>query len=124
MMILSLLYFIMSNAVANSKKISITYSRSSFITYFFSMLFIYSIFDWYFFKKSISFFNGLIYIAINNLIFIDFLLLLSFLIIILTSFYPNEIKTAFGASTSEDLTKEILDEKTEFNLEESLQTER
>ena len=78
----------MSNAVATSKKSAILYSRSSFITYFYSMLLVYFIIDWYFFEKSISLFNGLIYSSINNIIFIFFIFILSFFILILTSFYP------------------------------------
>lgn len=78
----------MSNAVASSRNISILYSRSTFLTYFFSMLLAYSIFDWYFFDKSISLFNGLIYCNLTNLTFIFFIFLLSFFIIFLTSFYP------------------------------------
>jgi NADH-ubiquinone oxidoreductase chain 2 len=52
------------------------------------MLSVYLIIDWYFFKNFISVFNGLIYSSINTIIFIFFIFLLSFLIIILTSFYP------------------------------------
>ena len=78
----------MSNAVATSKRSAILYSRSSFITYFYSMLLVYFTIDWYFFEKSISLFNGLIYSNINNIIIIFFIFILSFFIIILTSFYP------------------------------------
>jgi NADH-ubiquinone oxidoreductase chain 2 len=78
----------MSNAVATSKTSAISYSRSSFITYFYSMLLVYFILDWYFFETSISLFNGLIYSNINNIIFIFFIFILSFFIIMLTSFYP------------------------------------
>lgn len=87
----------MSNAVANSKKSAILYSRSTFITYFFSMLFIYSTIDWYFYEKSISLFNGLIYCNINNLVFIFFIFILSFCIISLTSFYP--VNLTFTSNT-------------------------
>ena len=78
----------MSNAVATSKRSAILYSRSSFITYFYSMLLVYFIIDWYFFEKSISLFNGLIYSNINTIIFIFFIFILSFFILTLTSFYP------------------------------------
>ena len=73
MITLCLIYFIMSNAVATSKRSAILYSRSSFITYFYSMLLVYFIIDWYFFEKSISLFNGLIYSNINTIIFIFFI---------------------------------------------------
>lgn len=81
----------MSNAVATNKRSAILYSRSTFISYFLSMLFVYSIIDWYFFEKSISLFNGLIYSNVNTIIFIFFIFLLSFCIITLTSFYPVNV---------------------------------
>jgi len=123
MIILSLIYFIMSNAVASSKNIAILYSRSTFITYFFSMLFIYSILDWYFFEKSISLFNGLIYCNLTNLVFIFFLFLLSFFIIILTSFYPSEITKL--SNINQEI-KDLYNFKSikEFDLRELLQTKR
>jgi NADH-ubiquinone oxidoreductase chain 2 len=66
-------------------------------------------------------FNGLIYCNLNNLIFIFFLFLLSFFIIILTSFYPSEV-----AKTSESLNKNIQDIHLfkEFDFKELLQTKR
>lgn len=88
---LSLVYFIMSTAVAGSKKSAISYSRSSFILYFFSMLLIYLSLDWYFYEKSISLFNGLIYCNSSNLVFIFFIMMLSLFIITLTSFYPSNL---------------------------------
>lgn len=97
---LSLVYFIMSTAVAGSKKSAISYSRTSFILYFFSMLLIYLSLDWYFYEKSISLFNGLIYCNSSNLVFIFFIMMLSLLIITLTSFYPSNLNRN---NSSEDL---------------------
>jgi len=112
----------MSNAVASSKNIAILYSRSTFIIYFISMLFIYSIIDWYFFDKSISLFNGLIYCNLNNLVFSFFILILSFLILILTSFYPTNINTT-TINLSKIETKDN-NQSNEFSLEELMQTKR
>ena len=81
----------MSNAVATSKKTAILYSRSTFMTYLYSIIFVYLTVDWYFFEKSISLFNWLIYTSINNIIFILFLYIVSFCIITLTSFYPTNL---------------------------------
>jgi len=124
----------MSNAVANSKKSAILYSRSTFMIYFFSMLFLYSIIDWYFYEKSISLFNGLIYCSINNLVFIFFIFLLSFCIITLTSFYPVNLTTnpvADNSLPSNRLSILSLGDKTQgisyknlFNLKELLQINR
>ncbi len=91
----------MSNAVAKSKLSTIIYSRSTFTTFLFSMLVIYSIIDWYFFEKSTGLFNGLIYYNINTIIFIFFLLILSFCILILTSFYPVNLIKETSSHTSE-----------------------
>ena len=124
----------MSNAVANSKKSAILYSRSTFMIYFFSMLFLYSIIDWYFYEKSISLFNGLIYCSINNLVFIFFIFLLSFCIITLTSFYPVNLTTNSVANNglpSNRLSILSLGDKIQgvsykdlFNLKELLQINR
>ena len=70
---LFLIFFIMSNAVATNIKSAILYSRSTFIVYFLSILLVYRIINLYFFEKSISLFNGLIYSNINNLVFILFI---------------------------------------------------
>lgn len=124
----------MSNAVANSKKSAILYSRSTFLIYFFSMLFIYSSIDWYFYEKSISLFNGLIYCSINNLVFIFFIFLLSFCIITLTSFYPVNLNTnpiannglPFNRLSMLSLGEKIqgISSKNLFNLKELLQINR
>jgi NADH-ubiquinone oxidoreductase chain 2 len=112
----------MSNAVATNIKSAILYSRSTFIVYFLSILLVYRIINLYFFEKSISLFNGLIYSNINNLVFILFIFLLSFCIITLTSFYPVN----FTKNHNElDYTNNI-DNKTKslFNLKEIFQIER
>ena len=100
----------MSNAVATSKKSAILYSRSTFITYFFSILFVYSVIDWYFFEKSIALFNGLIFSSINTIVFIFFIFTLSFFIITLTSFYPvNLTKNFLSTNNSQRIdTSQIL----------------
>ena len=120
----------MSNAVANSKKSAILYSRSTFITYFISMLFVYSTIDWYFYEKSISLFNGLIYCNINNLVFIFFIFMLSFCTISLTSFYP--VNLTFVPNTSSNVTLHSIENahternsnRNMFNLKELFQSER
>lgn len=123
----------MSNAVATSKKSAILYSRSTFIVYFLSIIYVYSIIDWYFFEKSISLFNGLIYSNINNIVFIFFIFLLSFCIIILTSFYPvNFIKQSttnidindVNINTVQNIKDINVDNKSLFNLKEVFQIER
>lgn len=108
----------MSNAVATSKNSAILYSRSTFITYLFSILFVYSIIDWHFFEKSIGLFNGLIYCNINNIIFIFFLFILSFCIMILTSFYPMNL------THNTNINKLNIKGKNLFNLKELFQIER
>lgn len=103
----------MSNAVTTSKKTGILYSRSTFIIYLLSLILIQHIINWFFFEKSISFYNGLIYCNISTIIFIFFIFLLSFFIITLTSFYP----TNFVSNTNSFLNDEkTLKESSEKNL--------
>ena len=103
----------MSNAVTTSKKTGILYSRSTFIIYLLSLILIQHIINWFFFEKSISFYNGLIYCNISTIIFIFFIFLLSFFIITLTSFYP----TNFVSNTNSFLNDEKpLKESSEKNL--------
>lgn len=121
MLIISLLSSIFSNAVATSKKVAILYSRSVFITYFFSMIFISCTFDLHFFEKSKSIFNGLIYVNLTNLVFVFFLFLLGFFILVLTSFYPcdfiSSLVHSFYGKRSDFGSKK-------FNLKEHLQIKR
>ena len=120
----------MSNAVAKSKNSAILYSRSTFITYFFSMLSVYFVLDWHFFEKSISLFNGLVYCSISNINFIFFLFILSFLILILTSFYPinvvkkSFISESFKADVNNSNKNENLLSKNLFTLKQVFQIER
>lgn len=127
----------MSNAVAKSKIIAIQYSRSTCVLYIYSIIFIYFLVDWHFFEKSIILYNGLMYCTLNNLIFICFIFLLSFLILTLTSFYPSQVnnitKSNYGKTNTESngsLEKELvinLSEKNEsakFNVKNLLQTNR
>lgn len=127
MIFLSLIYFIISNAVAKSKLSTILYSRSTFTIYFFSMLLVYSIIDWHFFDKSISLFNGLIYSSISNIVFIFFLFILSFSILILTSFYPiNVIKESSISEYKNSLTELNLSDnrKNDFTIKDLFQIKR
>lgn len=121
----------MSNAVATGKQLAIMYSRSIFIKYFFSIVFLYHIINWYFFNKSISLYNGLIYCNINTIIFIVFILLLSFSIAKLTSFYPVDITETslsdFQSKRINDLQTNIDNvnkDKNVFTLKEIFQIKR
>ena len=113
----------MSNAVTTSKKTGILYSRSTFIIYLLSLLLIQHIVTWYFFEKSISFYNGLIHCNISTIIFIFFIFLLSFFIIILTSFYPTNFVYNNTGSDSEDFSLKSKNYSL-FNLKEFFQIER
>jgi NADH-ubiquinone oxidoreductase chain 2 len=91
MLFTSLVSLILSNAVATMKTISISYSRVSFVTYFFSMLFVYSLFDYYFLGLlSVGLYNGLIYNQVSILVIVLFIFILALIIKLLTSFYPYE----------------------------------
>jgi NADH-ubiquinone oxidoreductase chain 2 len=91
MLFTSIIFLILSNAVATRKNTAVQYSRTTFISNFYSMLLIYLVIDWYYFENSISLFNGLLYCSLNSSVFIFFLFMLGFLILILTSFFPTMI---------------------------------
>jgi NADH-ubiquinone oxidoreductase chain 2 len=91
MLFTSIIFLILSNAVATRKNTAVQYSRTTFISNFYSMLLIYLVIDWYYFENSISLFNGLLYCSLNSSVFIFFLFMLGFLILVLTSFFPTMI---------------------------------
>jgi NADH-ubiquinone oxidoreductase chain 2 len=127
MLFTTIIFLILSNAVATRKNVAIQYSRSTFISNFYSMLFIYFIIDWYFFENSISLYNGLLYCSLNSLVFIFFLFLLGFLILILTSFYPNSIVNKDNLSSKIENNDSIASREKglfNFDLKELLQTKR
>lgn len=121
--------------MAISKKTSIQYSRSTLISTFYCILFIYFTMDWYFFTNSISLYNGLLYTSSHTLIFIFFLYMLEFLILTLTSFFPyNIISEGPSTSISQNTVKETglnnqlqtisLETTQTVNIKEFLQTKR
>jgi NADH-ubiquinone oxidoreductase chain 2 len=82
----------MSNAVASHQNIGVLYSRTNNILYLLVLISIYSLVDWYFLGKSIGIYNGLLYYNLTNILYIFFLLFITFFILLLTSFFPkNEI---------------------------------
>ena len=119
---LFLIYSILSNAVEISKNSAIQYSRSASIIYLLPMIFVFSIFDFYFYEKSISLFNGLIYCSVHNLVFIFFIFLLSFFIILLTSFYPVSLNI-YKKDESEEISSDTSTENV-FTLKDLFQSER
>jgi len=91
MLVTSLTLLLLSNAVSSRRDKSILFSRTTLLIL--SYCFILLIFDLnlIFVEKGLSLFGGLIYCKGHNQIFALFIIFLSLIILILTSFYPRKI---------------------------------
>jgi NADH-ubiquinone oxidoreductase chain 2 len=91
MLITSLTLLLLSNAVSSRRDKSILFSRTTLLIL--SYCFILLIFDLniIFVDKGLSLYGGLIYCKSHSQIFALFIILLSLVILILTSFYPRKI---------------------------------
>jgi NADH-ubiquinone oxidoreductase chain 2 len=91
MLITSLTLLLLSNAVSSRRDKSILFSRTTLLIL--SYCFILLIFDLnlIFVERGLSLFGGLIYCKGHNQIFALFIIFLSLIILILTSFYPRKI---------------------------------
>lgn len=88
MLIISIIHIIISVALNVVKNISIIYSRIMQLITIYSIYILYKIFFFSALKNGISLFNGVIKISLYSDIFSIFILILTFLILSLTSFYP------------------------------------
>jgi len=91
MLVTSLTLLLLSNAVSSRRDKSILFSRTTLLIL--SYCFILLIFDLnlIFVDKGLSLFGGLIYCKSHSQIFALFIIFLSLVILILTSFYPRKI---------------------------------
>lgn len=126
---LTLILFILSNAVATRKDTAIQYSRSSLLCNFYSMVSIFFLVDWYYFGNSISLYNGLLYCSLHSILFIFFLFFVGFFILLLTSFYPTMIVQEDAHSTKGDTysnttTNRVWSKFSSFDIKELLQAKR
>ena len=135
LLLLTLILFILSNAVATRKDTAIQYSRSTLLCNFYSMLSIFFIVDWYYFSNTIGLYNGLLYCSLHSILFIFFLYIIVFFILLLTSFYPTMIVNEDAEQIKQNtekaekntysyITKHILHKFSYFDVKELLQTKR
>jgi len=91
MLVTSLTLLLLSNAVSSRRDKSILFSRTTLLIL--SYCFILLIFDLnlVFVDKGLSLFGGLVYCKSHSQIFALFIIFLSLVILILTSFYPRKI---------------------------------
>jgi hypothetical protein len=86
----SIILLLLSNATTLRRDKSILYSRTTSFILLYSMIILYYIINVVYLHKSISLFNGLLYCKNHILTFTMFLFILTYFILILTSFYPRK----------------------------------
>lgn len=91
MLVTSLTLLLLSNAVSSRRDKSILFSRTTLLILFYCFILLSSDLNLIFVDKGLSLFGGLIYCKGHSQIFALFIILLSLLILILTSFYTRKI---------------------------------
>src|SRR5215469_15177344 len=91
MLVTSLTLLLLSNAVSSRRDKSILFSRTTLLIFFYCFILLSFDLSLIFVDKGLSLFGGLIYCKGHNQIFALFILLLSLIILMLTSFYPRKI---------------------------------
>jgi NADH-ubiquinone oxidoreductase chain 2 len=91
MLTTSLTLLLLSNAVSSRRDKSILFSRTTLLIFSYCFLLLTFNLDLIFIDKGLSLFGGLIYCKGHSQVFSLFIILLSLIILILTSFYPRKI---------------------------------
>lgn len=91
MLVTSLTLLLLSNAVSSRRDKSILFSRTTLLILSYCFILLSSDLNLIFVDKGLSLFGGLIYCKGHSQIFALFIILLSLIILILTSFYPRKI---------------------------------
>jgi len=91
MLITSLTLLLLSNAVSSRRDKSILFSRTTLLILSYCFILLSSDLNLIFMDKGLSLFGGLIYCKGHSQIFALFIILLSLIILVLTSFYPRKI---------------------------------
>jgi NADH-ubiquinone oxidoreductase chain 2 len=91
MLVTSLTLLLLSNAVSSRRDKSILFSRTTLLILFYCFILLSFDLNLIFVEKGLSLFGGLIYCKGHNQVFALFVILLSLIILILTSFYPRKI---------------------------------
>ena len=93
MLVTSLTILLLSNAVSSRRDKSILFSRTTLLIFFYCFVLLSLDLDLIFLDKGLSLFGGLVYCKGHSQVFSLFIILLSLIILILTSFYPRKIFT-------------------------------
>lgn len=91
MLITSLILLLLSNAVSSRRDKSILFSRTTLLILFYCFILLIFDLNFTFVDKGLSLFGGLIYYKGHSQVFALFIIFLSLMILILTSFYPRKI---------------------------------
>jgi NADH-ubiquinone oxidoreductase chain 2 len=91
MLVTSLTLLLLSNAVSSRRDKSILFSRTTLLILFYCFILLIFDLNLIFVDKGLSLFGGLIYCKSHSQIFALFIIFLSLVILILTSFYPRKI---------------------------------
>src|SRR5215475_9314853 len=91
MLVTSLTLLLLSNAVSSRRDKSILFSRTTLLILFYCFILLIFDLNLIFVDKGLSLFGGLIYCKSHSQIFAIFIVFLSLVILILTSFYPRKI---------------------------------
>ena len=91
MLISTLLILLLSNAITSRRDKSILYSRATITILIISILITYDNFNFLFLDKGIGIFGGLFHTTCLTSVFHIFILSISSVILLLTSFYPRKV---------------------------------
>lgn len=91
MLILTLIFVLLSNSVTLRRDKSILYSRTAITILVVSSLITYNNLDFLFLNKGIGIYGGLFHTTSTTSVFHIFVLLVSSIILLLTSFYPRKV---------------------------------
>jgi NADH-ubiquinone oxidoreductase chain 2 len=91
MLITSLTLLLLSNAVSSRRDKSILFSRTTLLIFSYCFILLGFNLNLVFMDKGLSLFGGLIYCKSHSQVFSLFIILLSLIILVLTSFYPRKI---------------------------------
>jgi NADH-ubiquinone oxidoreductase chain 2 len=91
MLVTSLTLLLLSNAVSSRRDKSILFSRTTLLILFYCFILLSFDLNLIFIDKGLSLFGGLIYCKGHSQLFALFIIFLSLIILLLTSFYPRKI---------------------------------
>ena len=91
MLILSLILLLLSNSITLRRDKSILYSRATITILIITSIISYDNLHFLFLNKGVGLFGGLFHSTCTTTVFHIFILLISSIILLLTSFYPRKI---------------------------------